>query len=109
MFLIGGDNKCLADFAIGNNVNRDNSLKLLQENLQRYRNSSEEERRNPVYWVNSSAQPGVGNFSVIMPIYVADKLQALLGVEQNIQLDAFIQPGSLPVTATITDENYARS
>ncbi|MGX9236910.1 two-component system sensor histidine kinase RcsC [Pantoea ananatis] len=107
VFLIGGDNKCLADFAIGNNVNRDNSLKLLQENLQRYRNSSEEERRNPVYWVNSSAQPGVGNLSVIMPIYVADKLQALLGVEQNIQLDAFIQPGSLPVTATITDENYA--
>jgi len=109
VFLIGGDNRCLADFTVSNNnnnVSRDRSLKLLRENLQRYRNSPEEDQRNPAYWVSSSAQPGVGSFSVVMPVYVADKLQALLGVEQNIRLDEFIQPGSLPVTATITDENY---
>nr|MBA2816628.1 Sensor kinase protein RcsC [Candidatus Pantoea persica] len=42
---------------------------------------------------------------MMMPVYVANKLQALLGVEQNIRLDEFIQLGSLPVVATLTDEN----
>lgn len=99
--------QCLADFTIGSsNADRERSLKSLRENVLRYRNSSEEDRRNPMYWINSSAQPGVGTFFMVVPVYVANKLQALLGVEQNIRLDEFIQPGSLPIIASITDENY---
>ncbi|WP_312056729.1 two-component system sensor histidine kinase RcsC [Pantoea brenneri] len=107
VFFIGGENQCLADFTIGSsNADRERSLKSLRENVLRYRNSNEEERRNPMYWINSSTQPGVGTFYMVVPVYVANKLQALLGVEQNIRLDEFIQPGSLPVIASITDENY---
>jgi len=107
VFFIGGESQCLADFTIGSsNVDRERSLKALRERVLRYRNGNDEERRNPLYWVNASAQPGVGTFYMMVPVYVANKLQALLGVEQNIRLDEFIQPGSLPVVATITDENY---
>jgi len=107
VFFIGGESQCLADFTIGSsNVDRERSLKTLRERVLRYRNGNDEERRNPVYWVNASAQPGVGTFYVMVPVYVANKLQALLGVEQNIRLDEFIQPGSLPVVATIVDGNY---
>ncbi|MDU1573813.1 MAG: two-component system sensor histidine kinase RcsC [Pantoea sp.] len=107
VFFIGGESQCLADFTIGSsNVDRERSLKALRERVLRYRNGNDEERRNPVYWVNASAQPGVGTFYMMVPVYVANKLQALLGVEQNIRLDEFIQPGSLPVVATIVDENY---
>ena len=108
VFFIGGENQCLADFAIGNNnsVDRERSLKALRERVLHYRSGNEEERRNPMYWITPSSQPGVGNFYMVMPVYVANKLQALLGVEQNIRLDEFIQPGGLPLVATITDENY---
>ncbi|NWA64138.1 two-component system sensor histidine kinase RcsC [Pantoea sp. B9002] len=108
VFFIGGENQCLADFTIGSNnsVDRERSLKALRERVLHYRNGNEEERRQPMYWITSSAQPGVGNFYMVMPVYVANKLQALLGVEQNIRLDEFIQPGGLPLVATITDENY---
>lgn len=107
MFFIGGENQCLADFTIGSSsVDRERSLKTLREHVLHYRNSNEEERRNPIYWINNSTQPGIGNFYMVMPVYVANKLQALLGVEQNIRLDEFIQPGNLPVVATITDSNY---
>jgi len=106
VFFIGGESQCLADFTIGSsNVDRERSLKALRERVLRYRNGNDEERRNPLYWVSASAQPGVGTFYMMVPVYVANKLQALLGVEQNIRLDEFIQPGSLPVVATIIDEN----
>ncbi|MDZ7277861.1 two-component system sensor histidine kinase RcsC [Pantoea eucrina] len=108
VFFIGGENQCLADFTLGTNntVERERSLKALRERVLHYRSSNEEQRRNPIYWITASAQPGVGTFYMLMPVYVANKLQALLGVEQNIRLDEFIQPGGLPVVATLTDENY---
>ncbi|WP_416412034.1 two-component system sensor histidine kinase RcsC [Pantoea sp. App145] len=107
VFFIGGENQCLADFTIGSNtVDRDRSLKALRERVLHYRSSNEDERRNPMYWITEGTQPGVGSFYMVMPVYVANKLQALLGVEQNIRLDEFIQPGGLPLVATITDENY---
>ncbi|MDF7659406.1 two-component system sensor histidine kinase RcsC [Erwiniaceae bacterium L1_54_6] len=107
VFFIGGENQCLADFTIGSNtVDRERSLKALREQVLHYRSSNEDERRNPMYWITAGTQPGVGSFYMVMPVYVANKLQALLGVEQNIRLDEFIQPGGLPLVATITDENY---
>ncbi|WP_312240217.1 two-component system sensor histidine kinase RcsC [Pantoea sp.] len=106
VLFIGGESQCLADFSIGSsNVDRERSMKSLRERVLRYRNSNEEERRNPLWWISASAQPGVGSYYMMMPVYVANKLQALLGVEQNIRLDEFIQPGSLPIVATIVDEN----
>lgn len=106
VFFIGGESQCLADFTIGSgSVDRERSLKALRERLQRYRDGNKEERRNPFYWIDASAQPGVGTFYMMMPVYVANQLQALLGIEQNIRLDEFIQPGALPIVATLTDEN----
>lgn len=106
VFFIGGESQCLADFTISSSeVDRDRSLKLLREHVLSYRNSNEEQRRNPIWWINATTQPGVGNFYMVTPVYVANKLQALLGVEQTIRLDEFIQPGSLPIAATIIDEN----
>jgi len=108
VFFIGGESQCLADFTIGssNPLDRERSMKALREHVLHYRNSNEEDRRNPMYWITDSAQPGSGNFYMVVPVYVANKLQALLGVEQNIRLDEFLQPGGLPLVATITDENY---
>jgi len=105
VFFIGGEGLCMADFGIGNgSVDRERTMKTLHERILRYRNSSADERKSSLYWVSNNGQPGVGYFYMITPIYVANKLEALLGIEQNIRLDDFVTPGSLPVTATLIDE-----
>ncbi|MCU5771337.1 two-component system sensor histidine kinase RcsC [Erwiniaceae bacterium BAC15a-03b] len=106
VFFIGGESLCLADFGIGSaSVDRERALKSLNERILRYRNSNTVERKNSLYWIASTTQPGVGYFYMITPVYVANKLEALLGIEQNIRLDDFIAPGNLPVVATIIDQN----
>lgn len=106
IFFIGSESQCLADFAVGSSsVDRENSLKELREQLLNYRNSGEDKRDRPYYWISEGSQPGVGHFSIMMPVYAANKQQALLGLEQNIRLDEFIQPGTLPVVATIIDDD----
>ncbi|STW05692.1 two-component sensor protein RcsC [Klebsiella grimontii] len=50
-------------------------------------------------------RPGVGYFYALTPIYVANRLQAMLGVEQTIRMESFFTPGSLPMNVTILDDN----
>lgn len=37
-------------------------------------------------------RPGVGYFYALTPIYVANRLQAMLGVEQTIRMESFFTP-----------------
>ncbi|GLR10734.1 two-component system sensor histidine kinase RcsC [Mixta theicola] len=105
VFFIGGEGLCMTDFGIGNgSVDRERTVKTLHERILRYRNSSADERKSSLYWVSSNGQPGIGYFYMVTPVYIANKLEALLGIEQNIRLDDFVTPGSLPVTATLVNE-----
>ncbi len=36
---------------------------------------------------------------------MANRLQAMLGVEQTIRMESFFTPGSLPMSVTIFDDN----
>lgn len=47
----------------------------------------------------------MGYFYALTPVYLANRLQALLGVEQSIRMENFFTPGSLPMGVTIIDEN----
>ncbi|MGP6488084.1 two-component system sensor histidine kinase RcsC [Duffyella gerundensis] len=105
VFFIGGDSQCLADFDISSgNVDRERALKTLREHVLRYRNGNDDERRDSSWWITPAAQPGTGNFYMMTPVYVANKLEALLGIEQNIRLEEFMAPGSLPMTTTLVNE-----
>lgn len=109
VFFIGGDSQCLANFSVGNaSIDRDRALKSLSERLLKYRNGDDEERKSSVFWVSPASQPGVGYFYMITPVYMANKVAALLGIEQSIRLDDFITPGNLPVTVTLVDEDNQR-
>lgn len=48
---------------------------------------------------------GVGYFYALTPVYLGNRLQALLGIEQTIRMENFFTPGSLPMGVTILDEN----
>lgn len=109
VFFVGGESLCMADFGVGNSsANRERALKSLHERILKYRSGNEEERKSSIVWIAPSSQQGVGYYYLITPIYVANKMAALLGIEQTIRLDDFITPGSFPVTATLIDANNQR-
>lgn len=109
VFFIGGESTCLAHFSLGTApVDRDRALKSLRERILKYRSGSEEDRKNSVFWISQAAQPDVGYYYMITPVYVGNKVAALLSIEQSIRMDDLILPGSLPVTATLVDQNNQR-
>ncbi|AMO48022.1 Two-component system, NarL family, capsular synthesis sensor histidine kinase RcsC [Enterobacter sp. FY-07] len=106
VFLIGSDNLCMADFGLRDlPVERDDTLKSLHERIVKYRNAPQDERSNNVYWMSQGPRPGIGYFYALTPVYLGNRLQALLGTEQSIRMENFFTPGSLPMGVTILDES----
>ncbi|WP_342324342.1 two-component system sensor histidine kinase RcsC [Kosakonia sp. BYX6] len=106
VFLIGSDNLCMADFGLRDMpVERDDTLKSLHERIVKYRNAPQDERSNNVYWMSQGPRPGIGYFYALTPVYLGNRLQALLGTEQSIRMENFYTPGSLPIGVTIIDDN----
>ncbi|MTD28662.1 two-component system sensor histidine kinase RcsC [Erwinia sorbitola] len=109
VFFVGGDSSCLADFSLGTvSVDPERALKTLRERILKYRSSNDDERKNSLYWISPGTQPGVGYYYMFTPVYVANKVTALLGIEQSIRMEDLILPGSMPVTATLVDQNNQR-
>ncbi|RTF42652.1 two-component system sensor histidine kinase PhoR [Serratia marcescens] len=107
VFFIGGDSLCMAEFGGGNaSANRENMLKLLHERILKYRNAKNLDKDNNLYWISPSAQrPDVGYLYVLTPLYIGNKLEALLGIEQTVRLEDFVTAGNLPIGVTLLDEN----
>ena len=106
VFLIGSENLCLADFGLRDvPVEREDALKSLHERIIKYRNAPQDERGNNIFWISQGPRPGVGYFYALTPVYLANRLQALLGTEQTVRMENFFTPGSLPMGVTILDEN----
>lgn len=106
VFLIGSDNLCMADFGLRDlPVERDDTLKSLHERIVKYRNAPQDERSNNLYWMSQGPRLGIGYFYALTPVYLGNRLQALLGTEQSIRMENFFTPGSLPMGVTILDES----
>lgn len=106
VFLIGSDNLCMADFGLRDvPVERDDALKSLHERIVKYRNAPQDERGNNIFWISQGPRPGMGYFYSLTPVYLANRLQALLGIEQTIRMENFFTPGTLPIGVIILDEN----
>ena len=106
VFLIGSDNLCMANFGLRDMpMERDQALKTLHERIIKYRNAPQDERGNNLFWISQGPRPGVGYFYALTPVYLANRLQALLGIEQTIRMENFFTPGSMPMGVTILDES----
>jgi len=106
VFLIGSDNLCMANFGIRDMpIEGGDALKSLHERIMKYRNAPQEERGNNLFWISQGGRPGVGYFYSLTPVYLANRLQGMLGIEQSIRMENFFTPGSLPMGVTILDEN----
>ncbi len=90
VFYIGGDNLCLVDFGVVKNtmpIERENVLKSLHEKLLKYRNGKNQDKQKSQYWVESGSNKDQGNLFVLTPIYVGNKLAAIMGVQQSLRLE----------------------
>lgn len=90
VFLIGSDNLCMANFGLRDMpVERDTALKALHERINKYRNAPQDDSGSNLYWISEGPRHGVGYFYALTPVYLANRLQALLGVEQTIRMENF--------------------
>jgi len=106
VFLIGSDNLCMANFGLRDMpMERDQALKTLHERIMKYRNAPQDERGNNLFWISQGPRPGVGYFYALTPVYLANRLQALLGIEQTVRMENFFTPGTMPMGVTILDES----
>ena len=106
VFYINGENLCMADFNLRNVSSTANSLpKSLQQQLVKYRNARQNDPEDDLYWVAPGSRPGNGYFYVLTPIYVANKLEAMLGIELGIRLEDFANTSNLPIGLALLDQN----
>ncbi|MGL5701189.1 MAG: two-component system sensor histidine kinase RcsC, partial [Kluyvera sp.] len=106
VFLIGSENLCMANFGLREMpVERSEALNALHERIMAYRNAPQDERGGNLFWVGEGPRNSVGYFYALTPVYLANRLQAMLGVEQTIRMENFFTPGSMPMGVSILDDN----
>lgn len=106
IFFIGSDTMCMVDFDIRNvPMEQESLLKSLSEHIARYREANNQDKDDPLYWIVPGVRPEIGTLYVLSPLYVGNKLEALVGTEQTIRLEDFISSGPLPIGVTLLDQN----
>ncbi len=108
VFLISGESLCLVDFGISSEPFERESqeqLKSLHEKIMQYRNSKSTDKENSLYWVSQSGSKDSGNLYVLTPIYVGNKLEALMGIQQNLRAEDLLNPNSQHTAVTLLDED----
>ncbi|SUH14655.1 sensor protein RcsC [Salmonella enterica subsp. enterica] len=73
-------------------VERDDALKALHERIMKYRNAPQEESGNNLFWISQGARQGVGYFYALTPVYLANRLQALLASSSPSVWKIFSRP-----------------
>ncbi len=106
IFLIDGDDHCIADFGLRDTpFEREKTFKMLQDKALSYYRTPKNERANNLYWIEQDSRPGVGYFYTVTPVYQDNRLQGLLGIEQTARMESFFIPGLLPVDVSIFDDS----
>nr|WP_113864719.1 two-component system sensor histidine kinase RcsC [Brenneria salicis]NMN92295.1 two-component system capsular synthesis sensor histidine kinase RcsC [Brenneria salicis ATCC 15712 = DSM 30166] len=106
VFFVGGDQQCMVDFGIRNqSLDRDNLLKNVQNRFQEQKNAIQMPARDEtVYWITPAQVADVGYLYALTPIYVGNKLEVIMGIEQTIRLDYFVSVGKFPISAQLINQ-----
>ncbi|EHD22595.1 MULTISPECIES: two-component system sensor histidine kinase RcsC [Brenneria] len=106
VFFVGGDRRCMVDFGIRNQaLDRDNLLKNVQDRFLEQKNTIQSVARDEtLYWITPASIPDVGYLYALTPIYVDNKLEVIMGIEQTIRLDDFVTLGKFPISAKLLNQ-----
>ncbi|MGC6386322.1 two-component system sensor histidine kinase RcsC [Ewingella sp. S1.OA.A_B6] len=108
VFFIGGESLCMVDFGLNSvPIERENStgLKSLHEKILKYRNGKNQDKENSLYWVSSGPNKDLGYLYMLTPIYVGNKLEALMGIQQTLRLEDMVAAGSQHTGVTLLDDD----
>lgn len=106
LFLLDGDNRCMASFDLHNiPLDRTWTLNGLYQRVEHYRNTPRNQRPSHLFWITPEVSPGVSYFYALTPVYSDNHLQAMSGIEQTLRSENFFMPAGLPINVTILDEN----
>lgn len=106
VFLTNSDNQCMANFGLRQMpIERGQTLKTLHDQIVRFRNQPKDERSGNLYWISPGPRAGMGFFYALTPVYLDNRLQAMLGIETRIRMENFFTPGSMPISVTIVDDS----
>jgi two-component system capsular synthesis sensor histidine kinase RcsC len=106
VFLFNTDKLCLVDFGLGSEqADRKNELKMLHDKLGKYADAKNQEKETSVYWVTPAENRGTGYLYMLTPIYVGNKLQGLLGIQQTLRLEDMVAQSGSHTQVTFLDEN----
>ncbi|MDX5628159.1 MULTISPECIES: two-component system sensor histidine kinase RcsC [unclassified Brenneria] len=106
VFFVGGDRQCMVDFGIRNqSLDRDNLLKNVQDRFLEQKNTNQSAIRDEtVYWITPASISDVGYLYALTPIYIGNKLEVIMGIEQTIRLDDFVILGKFPISAKLLNQ-----
>ncbi len=108
VFFIGGESLCMVDFGLNSvPIENENSpgLKSLHEKILRYRNGKNQDKEKSIYWVSPGPNKDLGYLYILTPIYVGNKLEALMGVQQTLRLEDMVAAGAQHIGVTLLDDN----
>lgn len=96
----------MVDFGIRNQaLDRDNLLKNVQDRFLEQKNTIQSVARDEtLYWITPASIPDVGYLYALTPIYVDNKLEVIMGIEQTIRLDDFVTLGKFPISAKLLNQ-----
>ncbi|PWC21342.1 two-component system sensor histidine kinase RcsC [Brenneria roseae subsp. roseae] len=106
VFFVGGDQQCMVDFGIRNqSLDRDNLFKNVQNRFQEQKNAVRSASQDEtVYWITPAQAPDVGYLYALTPIYVGNKLEVIMGIEQTVRLDDFVSVGKFPISVQLINQ-----
>ncbi|MFC3394851.1 two-component system sensor histidine kinase RcsC [Brenneria rubrifaciens] len=106
VFFVGADEQCMVDFGIRNqSLDRDNLLKNVQNRFQEQKNTIQASVRDEtIYWLTPAQVSDVGYLYALTPIYVGNKLEVIMGIEQTIRLEDFVASSKFPVGAQLINQ-----
>lgn len=106
VFFIGTDTLCMVDFDIRNAPSlQENLLKSLYEHTLKYRDTKNQDKDSNIYWVVPGARPDIGVLYVLSPVYLGNRLEAMIGFEQSVRLEDFISSRTLPIRVTLLNQD----
>ncbi|NHB93637.1 two-component system sensor histidine kinase RcsC [Photorhabdus cinerea] len=106
VFLVGTQSMCMVNFSIRNTTTELDTLKkIVYENSRRLISLKEQGKERNVYWVMPGARSDSGHLYVLAPVYVNGQMVAMIGIEQFIRLDTFIQRQDRPISITLLNRS----
>lgn len=104
VFLIGGDNVCLAEFNLRHLQPMQNrALRSMYNHIMQYHNLKQSLRSDYLFWIMPSLQSGTGYLYALLPVVPENQQQLWLGIELPLHLSEFKVAGKYAYSVALLD------